>query len=115
MGLDTSHNCWHGPYSTFNDFREWLGKLVGIDLYAIESLDEISDNDLYPLFNHSDCDGELSVDESRLIIRGIDSALSRFNQIQTKTFSDFYFHEKAIQFRNGLLDAVNNNEIVIFR
>ncbi len=27
MGLDTSHDCWHGPYSQFMRWRTWLAFL----------------------------------------------------------------------------------------
>lgn len=28
MGLDTSHDCWHGPYSAFMRFRQRLWQLA---------------------------------------------------------------------------------------
>jgi hypothetical protein len=31
MGLDTSHGCWHGPYSQFMHWREWLNLFVMLD------------------------------------------------------------------------------------
>ena len=69
MGLDTSHNAWHGPYSSFNEFRDMLAKQIGINLndyYGYGgTLDLMSiEHDIQPLLNHSDCDGELSVKES---------------------------------------------------
>ncbi len=30
MGLDTTHNCWHGAYSGFREFRELVGKAAGL-------------------------------------------------------------------------------------
>jgi hypothetical protein len=30
MGLDTSHDCWHGAYSGFFRFREALGRVAGL-------------------------------------------------------------------------------------
>lgn len=30
MGLDTSHDCWHGAYSGFRDFRELVGRAAGL-------------------------------------------------------------------------------------
>lgn len=30
MGLDTSHDCWHGAYSAFNRWREELCRLAGL-------------------------------------------------------------------------------------
>lgn len=32
MGLDTTHDCWHGPYSQFMRWRVWLGEQVGLPL-----------------------------------------------------------------------------------
>ncbi len=32
MGLDTTHDCWHGPYSQFMRWRCWLAAQVGIPL-----------------------------------------------------------------------------------
>lgn len=29
MGLDTSHDCWHGPYSQFMRWRTWLAAQIG--------------------------------------------------------------------------------------
>jgi hypothetical protein len=36
MGLDLSHNCWHGAYSAFARWREKLAELVGIPLHLME-------------------------------------------------------------------------------
>lgn len=30
MGLDTTHDCWHGAYGGFHDFRELVGKAAGL-------------------------------------------------------------------------------------
>lgn len=30
MGLDCSHDAWHGPYSQFHRWRVWLGKQIGL-------------------------------------------------------------------------------------
>jgi hypothetical protein len=37
MGLDTSHGCWHGPYSQFMRWRTWLAAQVGIPLRLMDS------------------------------------------------------------------------------
>ncbi len=29
MGLDTSHNCWHGPYSLFSRWRQSVAEAAG--------------------------------------------------------------------------------------
>jgi hypothetical protein len=36
MGLDTTHDCWHGPYSMFMRWREWLAARVGLPLQLME-------------------------------------------------------------------------------
>lgn len=32
LGLDISHGCWHGPYSSFNEFRVEIAKVAGISV-----------------------------------------------------------------------------------
>ncbi len=119
MGLDTTHNCWHGPYSSFNRFRFSLAKQIGIDLNEYDGYDKggtkiLTDikHDLMPLFNHSDCDGELSVEESTQISKGLTQVLENFNE---EIKADFDFKEKIMQFKTGLLDAITKNEIVYFK
>jgi hypothetical protein len=36
MGLDTSHNAWHGGYGLFNQWREWIAEQIGIPLELME-------------------------------------------------------------------------------
>lgn len=118
MGLDTSHNCWHGPYSKFNRFRYLLGHQIGINLddYAgydkggLKNLDQI-EHDLMPLFNHSDCDGELSIEECKRLVNGFNSIIETFNN---SIECDFDFLENIKQFRDGCLDAISKNETVDF-
>lgn len=118
MGLDTTHNCWHGAYSSFNRFRYSLGKQIGINLddyigYGDNGTLDLNNlqHDLMPLFNHSDCDGALSVEESKKIANGLNQVLGNFND---KLDMDYDFKEKVTQFRDGCLDAISKNEIVKF-
>lgn len=48
MGLDTSHNCWSGPYSAFMRWRIFIAKQVGIPLSLMEGYYEYrwNNNDL---------------------------------------------------------------------
>lgn len=74
MGLDTSHDCWHGSYSAFNDFRVDIARALGFDLNTMEGFSErehqgtrtweslpVPNDPLYVLLLHSDCDGEIAV------------------------------------------------------
>ena len=65
MGLDISHDTWHGAYSAFMRWRIEIAKHIGIDLESMEGFggitkwDDFESNPLYHLLNHSDCDGEI--------------------------------------------------------
>lgn len=36
MGLDTTHDCWHGAYSAFNRWRAELARVSGVPLDLME-------------------------------------------------------------------------------
>ena len=114
MGLDTTHNAWHGPYSSFGTWRTWVAKQIGIKLDEMVGYggDIVWDNSnsLTPLLNHSDCDGELTVEECKKIEQGLLVVLSR---VERKKENE-YFIEKTAQFRNGCLDAIKKDENILF-
>lgn len=116
MGLDTSHNAWHGPYSSFNRFRTMIAEKIGIKLEDMEgfggnkSFSEVN-HPIVPLLDHSDCDGELSVEECKSIVEGIDLILSDFN---VKTDEDVYFVRYMKQFSDGCKLAISRNENIQF-
>lgn len=119
MGLDTTHDCWHGPYSLFNRFRFSLAFQIGINLNDYKGYNENGtkdlesiEHDLMPLFNHSDCDGLLTVKESERIIKGLNNVLENFNH---KIESDYNFKDSIIRFRNGCIDAVSKKQEIEFR
>lgn len=35
MGLDTSHNCWHGSYSSFSRWRNELAQAAGYQILPV--------------------------------------------------------------------------------
>lgn len=125
MGLDTSHNAWHGAYSSFNRFRYWLADKAGINLdeyYGYGSLKakkELSSikHKIMPLLNHSDCDGELTPAECKQIAEGIDEILNGLSKEEiehpenTYPFSNI---NKAKQFRDGCILAHSLNESIDF-
>jgi len=119
MGLDTTHNCYHGSYSGFNRFRYSLGHQIGIDLndyigYGISGTKDLTSikHELMPLFNHSDCDGRLTIKECKSIAKGLDKILENFND---KIESDFNLKDLIIQFRDGCLHAVSLKQMVKFQ
>ncbi len=36
MGLDTTHDAWHGSYGSFNSWRTWLAQQIGIPLELMQ-------------------------------------------------------------------------------
>lgn len=124
MGLDTSHNAWHGPYSSFNNFRRWLAEKIGINLEdyigysspaATKEITSI-DHKLMVLFNHSDCEGDLTPEECKTIAEGIDEVLNfePEEKPDRKDYNPFNNVAKAIQFRDGCLLAHSKNENLEF-
>ena len=120
MGLDTSHNCYHGPYSSFTDFRYALADQIDIDLddyigyrgYRPTKYLDTIEHDIMPLLNHSDCDGILTVEECKRIANGLTNILDNFNEDINYSINNF--KDKIIQFRDGCLEAIQNNEEVEF-
>jgi hypothetical protein len=47
MGLDTSHDCWHGPYSAFMRWRVELAEAAGIPLLLMEGFYSSSSQELW--------------------------------------------------------------------
>ena len=52
MGLDVTHDCWHGSYGSFNAFREDIARAIGVPLelmegfYREDRLDSLFMNDM---------------------------------------------------------------------
>lgn len=123
MGLDTTHNCWHGAYSSFNRFRYWLAEKIGVDLneyigYSENGTKYLSsiDHDIMPLLNHSDCEGILTVQECILVSSGIEKILSSISEEEKKDEEHpFSYLNNAIQFKEGLDLAISRGEAVEFR
>ncbi len=73
MGLDTTHDCWHGAYSAFMRFRQAIAKCIGIDdLMKMQGYGpntvgipwaSLPYDPLHKLLYHSDCSGHLEVED----------------------------------------------------
>lgn len=130
MGLNVTHGAFDGSYSFFNDFRYAVAKRIGIDLneyfgfnpMGAKMLTEIN-HPLRPLFDHSDCDGELNQSECALIAFGLDKVMNSITLDEMATnmkigrreyrMQDLY--EDCEKFRNGCLLAVRKKESLQFQ
>lgn len=87
MGLDVSHDAFHGAYSAFHRFRKVACEATGgkwpdamaTDGHGRWTFGEGYTNDthpgLYEFFCHSDCDGEISPDVAFRIADEMESLL----------------------------------------
>ena len=119
MGLGTTHNAFHGGYGYFMRFREALMQAIGgPPLRTMEGFNESSgalhsswepwlDHDLYPLLNHSDCDGFLTPSECARVAQGLNKVIA--SKKLNKEFED-----AAFQFMTGCLDAARCEEELEF-
>jgi hypothetical protein len=114
MGLDFSHTDARWSYSGFHEFRRRLARELGIDLDKMDgfvdrnglSWDKIIDP-IKPFLNHSDCDGELSVRECRMV------AL-RLRVLIADWPDDDYDKRNALLLAEGMELAVASNEPLVF-
>lgn len=131
MGLDTTHDCWHGSYSGFKDFRDELGQASGFDVtnYDWDSISEeqlrghwgdlkpeIKDGLYDPprhdpilyLLIHQDCEGELEwryLPELKVSLEKVRDSGHEFGD---------YVKKHLDQFIKGLDLAISHGESVGF-
>jgi hypothetical protein len=63
MGLDVTHACWHGGYSSFNMWRRTVAKAAGLDFDNENQCAAMEPGPLRTLLMHSDCDGIIAAGE----------------------------------------------------
>ena len=118
MGLDTSHDAWHGPYSSFNEFRVAIHAALG----GAPTTQDLSDaweagryNDqsvpINVLMNHSDCDGEIAAKDCGPLADAMEALLPKLSNAPDEYLS---VRSKAKRFIVGLRDAAEANEPVDF-
>ena len=116
MWLDTTHEAWHWPYSSFNNFRKWIANDIWISLddyiwYSEEWYKCLSTirHPIMPLLNHSDCSWILTNIQQKKIIKWGKIILEN---IQVK---DEYFEEKLKQFIDWCELALSRKEKIYFQ
>jgi hypothetical protein len=112
MGLDFSHCDARWAYSGFMSFRRRLANEIGMDLNKMEGFDgDIPFSNyqdvILPLLDHSDCDGELTVEECKKVA-------PRLRQLVSAWEDNDYDKTKALQLADGMDYAVECNEPLEF-
>ena len=118
MGLDTSHNCWHGPYSSFMRWRmavckaAGLGDLLQYEGFGLSKTKQFDASDpLTILLWHSDCDGEIAYTDCTALARRLEEILPKLDPSGESGRTV----EHTRQFIAGLLTAAKAKENVDFR
>jgi len=109
MGIDFSHGEAHWSYSGFMRFRARLIETLGLgnlnEMYGDGSFyDKLKNIPIFPLINHSDCDGELTVEEMKQIIPQLDLIITLW-----ESNGGDYDSERARDFINGMKYAIEED------
>ncbi len=111
MGLSFSHGNMHFSYGSFMQFRSMLAEKLGYpnlrDMYNSGTYDVMINEPIYPLINHSDCDGELTVNEMKQII-------PQLTEIINKLPTDSIEFDRGNCFINAMTLAIENGEPLEF-
>lgn len=109
MGLDFSHCDAHWSYSGFNRFRNKLVEALGYttsldDMYENGSYaDKLKHERIFPLIDHSDCEGYLNVKEMKRIRYQLRYILEMW-----ETTKDSNVYQYDIRQGNALLEGIED-------
>lgn len=113
MGLDVSHDCWGGAYSSFHRFRAGIARAVGIpDLMGMQgfggegSWDELAGDPLVLLLTHSDCEGVIECRDCLPLARRLEEVAEKVGGVDLK--------RAILRFAAGLRAAAAAKEDVVF-
>lgn len=119
MGLDTTHDCWHGAYSAFSRWRQKIAEVAGLgtlDDYIGYGGDKRwpVDSPLVILLNHSDCDGEIQWEDCGPLAEALERLLPSLSNAGDGGGHIGSYEEKTKQFISGLKLAASRKENVEF-
>jgi hypothetical protein len=115
VGLDTTHDCWHGAYSSFGIWRNAICEAAGFGpLRNYAGFGGIlafpPDDALTALLDHSDCDGDLKWEICGRLADRLEELVQKVREDH-----DCYLASKTWQFIKGLRRAHEARENVEFR
>lgn len=120
MGLDTTHDCWHGSYSAFNRWRTKICEVAGYgnleDYKGFGGQKQWPANDpLVELLHHSDCDGEIPTASCALIAGRLCELMPALKRAGEGGGHIGDYATKTQSFIDGLLAASEAGEDVVFQ
>ena len=141
MGLDTSHDCFHGAYSSFARWRHMIAEVAGYVIWKVEmdfglqdtimldwghtselnfmgEWEKSPDDPLLVLFCHSDCEGVIAPEEGKLLADALENLLPNINALEDQGGGHILkrggYSEVTQKFIAGLREAASKNEDVEF-
>lgn len=135
MGLDTTHDAWHGPYSAFSRWREALAVAAGYEVVAHPvapglrmilvdwghlqhrlqgDWDETPADPLLVLIAHSDCEGEIRPAQAGPLADRIEALAPLVPDEDHGSWDPGWMRERARRFVAGLRRAATAGEAVRF-
>lgn len=121
MGLDTTHDCFHGSYGAFMRFRMALAEAAGIGYRYSGALvyvdvDDDYEDVLVDFLLHSDCDGEIAPEVCKPLADRLMGLLPSFPEKDSRAFGHLSEGLRAVtkQFAEGLYRAAEAGEPVEF-
>jgi len=106
MGLDTTHDAFHGAYSAFNRFRTIVCKAAGGSFppHDNKELDPrmfyLPDDDadtrypgLWEFLKHEDCDGEISPEKCKQVADDLEALLPKIEEVAPKEEAGHIAHQ----------------------
>lgn len=127
MGLDTTHNCWHGPYTSFHDWRCAVAKAAGIPDLEQYHRDHRTDSEehLYGLYwnmpkggplaillRHADNEGYILAHHCEPLADALTELLPNLDGPDSG--DDWSMYQLTERFIEGLRDAAENGQNVEF-
>ena len=108
MGLDVSHDCWHGAYSSFHGWRSAICLAAGYGNYMTSVIAGIIDkkDPIAKLLYHSDCEGTISWKDCSKIA-------NRLEEIYP-LLKDKFDKQYTLNWIKGLKEAAKKKEDVEF-
>lgn len=137
MGLDTSHDCWHGAYSAFSRWRNKIAEVAGYDVARVQYEDHIwhelalidwghmtpanlqgewgetPADPLLVLIAHSDCDGVIHPVQAGPLAERLQELLPLLPDEEGPGHIR-HWRGTTQQFIDGLRAAAGANEDVVF-